>query len=74
MVKKQSDISKFLKQKRKEYGISQIEFAEKSGLGLRFVRELEQGKSTVRLDKVNRALSMFGYTVTIRPMEEEDDD
>ena len=74
MVKKQSDISKFLKQKRKEYGISQIEFAEKSGLGLRFVRELEQGKSTVRLDKVNKALSMFGYTVTIRPMEEEDDD
>lgn len=74
MVKKQSDISNFLKQKRKEYGISQIEFAEKSGLGLRFVRELEQGKSTVRLDKVNRALSMFGYTVTIRPMEEEDDD
>lgn len=74
MVKKQSDISKFLKQKRKEYGISQIEFAEKSGLGLRFVRELEQGKSTVRLDKVNRALSMFGYTVTIRPMEEEEDD
>ena len=38
MDKKQNDISKFLKQKRKEYGINQVEFAEKSGLGLRFVR------------------------------------
>lgn len=74
MDKKQNDISKFLKQKRKEYGINQVEFAEKSGLGLRFVRELEQGKTTVRLDKVNRALSMFGHTVTIRPMEEEENE
>ena len=41
MIKKKNDISKFLKQKRKEYGINQIEFAEKSGLGLRFIRELE---------------------------------
>lgn len=72
MIKKKNDISKFLKQKRKEYGINQIEFAEKSGLGLRFIRELEQGKTTVRLDKVNRALSMFGYVVTVRPMTSEE--
>ena len=32
----------------------------RSGLGLRFVRELEQGKETVRMDKVNVALAMFG--------------
>lgn len=42
------------------YGITQKEFAYQSGLGLRFVRELEQGKETLRMDKVNRALSMFG--------------
>ena len=66
MIKKKNDISKFLKQKKCE--INQIEFAEKLGLGLRFIRELEQGKTTVRLDKVNRALSMFGYAVTVRPM------
>ena len=36
------------------------EFAMRSGLGLRFVRELEQGKETVRMDKVNQALAMFG--------------
>ena len=40
--------------------VRQEEFAFRSGLGLRFVKELEQGKETVRLDKVNQALSMFG--------------
>ena len=50
----------FVKQKRKEAGLTQEEFAIRSGLGLRFVRELEQGKETVRMDKVNQALSMFG--------------
>ena len=45
---------------RKEAGLTQAEFAMRSGLGLRFVRELEQGKTTVRMDKVNQALAMFG--------------
>ena len=53
-------ISQFIKQKRKEAGPTQEEFAIRSGLGLRFVRELEQGKETVRMDKVNQALAMFG--------------
>lgn len=53
-------IAEFIKQKRKEAVLTQEEFAIRSGLGLRFVRELEQGKETVRMDKVNQALSMFG--------------
>lgn len=53
-------IAAFVKQKRKESGLTQEEFAMRSGLGLRFVRDLEQGKETVRMDKVNQALSMFG--------------
>ena len=53
-------IGGFVKEKRKEAGLTQEEFAIRSGLGLRFVRELEQGKETVRLDKVNQALAMFG--------------
>ena len=53
-------IADFIKQKRKEVGLTQEEFAMRSGLGLRFVRELEQGKPTVRMDKVNQALAMFG--------------
>lgn len=53
-------IAEIVKQKRKEAGLTQEEFAIRSGLGLRFVRELEQGKETVRMDKVNQALAMFG--------------
>ena len=53
-------IGNYIKQERKKVGLTQEEFAIRSGLGLRFVRELEQGKETVRLDKVNQALAMFG--------------
>lgn len=52
-------IAKFIKENRKAAGLTQEEFAIRSGLGLRFVRELEQGKETVRMDKVNAALEMF---------------
>ena len=53
-------IAEFIRKNRKAAGLTQEEFALRSGLGLRFVRELEQGKETVRLDKVNQALYMFG--------------
>ena len=55
-----NEIAVYIKRKRKEAGLTQEEFAMRSGLGLRFVRELEQGKETVRMDKVNQALGMFG--------------
>ena len=53
-------IAEYIKASRKAAGLTQEEFAVRSGLGLRFVRELEQGKETVRMDKVNAALEMFG--------------
>ena len=53
-------MGKYIKEEKKKAGLTQEEFAMRSGLGLRFVRELEQGKETVRLDKVNQALAMFG--------------
>ena len=53
-------IAEYVKKSRKAAGLTQEEFAIRSGLGLRFVRELEQGKDTVRMDKVNAALAMFG--------------
>lgn len=55
-----STLGDFVKENRKKAGLTQKEFALRSGLGLRFIRELEQGKTTLRLDKVNQALSMFG--------------
>ena len=44
-------LSEYIKQKRKENGLSQVELAERAGVGLRFVRELERGKQTLRMDK-----------------------
>ncbi|MEG0034563.1 MAG: type II toxin-antitoxin system Y4mF family antitoxin [Bacilli bacterium] len=55
-----NEIAEFIKKNRRKAGLTQEEFALRSGLGLRFVRELEQGKETVRMDKVNQALAMFG--------------
>ena len=53
-------IAEFIKTNRKAAGLTQKDFAMRSGLGLRFIRDLEQGKKTVRMDKVNEALAMFG--------------
>lgn len=60
-----TSLSAFVKQMRKEYGLTQVDLSEKSGVGLRFVRELEQGKETLRLDKVNQVLSLFGKQVGV---------
>lgn len=53
-------VATFIKEKRKQLKLTQPELAEKAGVGLRFVRELEQGKQSVRLDKVNQLLDLFG--------------
>lgn len=53
-------LSQYVKEMRKEYGLTQVDLSQKSGVGLRFVRELEQGKTTLRLDKVNQVLALFG--------------
>ncbi|NLA61781.1 MAG: helix-turn-helix transcriptional regulator [Bacteroidales bacterium] len=55
------DLREFVKVKRALVNLTQAELAEKAGVGLRFVRELEQGKETLRLDKVNQVLQLFGY-------------
>lgn len=51
----------FIKQRRKSLKMTQQDLAERAGLGLRFIRDLEQGKQTVQLDKVNQVLTLFGY-------------
>ncbi len=56
-------IGEYIKDKRKQFKLTQIELAERSGVGIRFVRELERGKTTVQLDKVNQVLELFGETL-----------
>jgi y4mF family transcriptional regulator len=55
-----TDIAEFIKERRKQLKLTQPELAERAGVGLRFVRELENGKQTVQLDKVNQVLALFG--------------
>jgi y4mF family transcriptional regulator len=66
-------IGNFIKQERRKLGLTQQEFALRSGLGLRFIRDLEQGKETVRMDKVNQALRMFGMEAVPGRMEKQDE-
>jgi len=61
------DLASFVKKKRKSVKLTQPELAEKAGVGLRFIRELEQGKQSLRLDKVNQVLQLFGYQVGAVP-------
>ncbi|MEC4115063.1 helix-turn-helix transcriptional regulator [Myroides pelagicus] len=58
-------IQAFVKQKRKELKLTQEDLALNAGVGLRFVRDLEQGKKTLRLDKVNDVLALFGKEVGV---------
>ena len=64
-------IAEFVKTQRKAAGLTQEQFAMRSGLGLRFVRVLDQGKTTVRMDKVNVALAMFGMEAVPGRKEDE---
>ena len=67
-------IGNFVKENRKKLKLTQEEFAMRSGLGLRFVRELEQGKKTLRLDKVNQALAIFEMEAVPRKLPKYEDE
>ncbi|WP_293789432.1 helix-turn-helix transcriptional regulator [uncultured Pedobacter sp.] len=66
-------IRTFIKAKRKELGLTQEDLALNAGVGLNFVRDLEQGKKTLRLDKVNDVLALFGKEVGIVNRTDEND-
>lgn len=71
MKKILNDISVHVKMKRKQNGLTQPEMAMKAGVGLRFVRDLEQGKETLKMDKVNDVLRLFGETLGAVAMDRE---
>ena len=72
-IMEQTALSKYVKAMRKQYNLTQVELSEKSGVGLRLVRELEQGKQTLRLDKINQILNLFGSEVGVVPMIKTDE-
>ena len=66
-------ISEFVRQKRKEYKLTQRDLADRAGVGIRFVRELEAGKPTLRIDKVNVVLDLFGHQLGPVPNKQEEE-
>lgn len=64
-------LPEFLKEKRKQAQLTQPELAEKAGVGLRFIRELEHGKTTLRMDKVNQVLKLFGHELGPVPINRQ---
>ena len=64
-----TQLAKYVKEMRKLYRLTQIDLSQKAGVGLRFVRELEQGKETLRLDKVNQVLALFGAEMSPKRTE-----
>ena len=68
-----TELIDFVKSRREQLGLTQQELAERAGVGLRFVRDLEQGKESLRLDKVNQVLAMFGHKMGPIKIEERDE-
>lgn len=64
---------RFVKMRRSQLGLSQKDLADRAGVGLRFVRDLEQGKESLRLDKVNQVLILFGHVMAPAKMENRDE-
>lgn len=64
-----NNLSSTVKSLRKQFNMTQEDLSLKSGVGLRFVRDLEQGKQTLRLDKVNQLLEFFNYEMAPRPKQ-----
>ncbi|MGP1537946.1 helix-turn-helix transcriptional regulator [Bacteroides heparinolyticus] len=62
-------IAQYVKEMHKKYKLTQVDLSEKAGVGLRFVRKLEQGKTTLRLDKVNKVFELFGSECGPVPMK-----
>ena len=65
--------SEFVRQKRKEYKLTQRDLADRAGVGIRFVRELEAGKPTLRIDKINVVLDLFGHQLGPVPSKQREE-
>ena len=60
-MKESNHLSAFVKYHREQLGLTQEQLSSKAGVGLRFIRDMEQGKQSLRLDTINKVLSLFGY-------------
>lgn len=66
-------LSQFVKERRKTLGLTQKDLSFKAGVGLRFVRDLEQGKPSLQMNKVNDVLALFGCELGPIPIVRNDE-
>jgi y4mF family transcriptional regulator len=71
-MENENKIGQLIKLTRKKLNFTQVDLARKAGVGLRFVRELEQGKTTLRMDKVNQVLNLLGYELSAERKQQGD--
>lgn len=68
-----NELIDFVKTRRNQLGLTQKDLAERAGVGLRFIRDLEQGKDSLQLDKVNQVLALFGHKMGPIKIEDRDE-
>ena len=68
-MEKDNPISEFIKSQRKASSLTQKELALKAGVGLRFMRDVEQGKTSFRTDTLNKVLRLFGKVLGLVDMK-----
>lgn len=64
------NIAKFVRERRLQLGLTQVDLAHKAGVGLRFIRDLEQEKNALRTDKINQVLALFGHEIGAVPFQQ----
>ncbi len=64
------EVAEFVRRRRNQLGLTQVDLAEKAGVGLRFVRDLEQETKPLRSDKLNQVLALFGHTLGPIPLNQ----
>jgi y4mF family transcriptional regulator len=69
----ENELAEFLKERRRILGLTQQDLARRAGVGLRFIREMEQGKQTLRLDKINQVLALFGHEMAPQTQKRKTD-
>ena len=62
-------LAEFVRSNRKRQKVTQVQLSQLANVGVRFVRDLEQGKSTLRMDKVNQILGMFSAELAVAPVD-----
>lgn len=60
-----SSFSDLLRARRKQLGLTQLDAAELAGVSVRFVHDIENGKQSVQLDRVQALAEALGLVLTL---------